>query len=79
MVFIIRVRGRTAMKRLLFASENASWNDLQLQISDLFGVPAAQQKLSRTPLHEAKVYHSTQRVMLDSTLRTRCTQHCLSL
>ena len=53
MVFLLRVRAQSGVKRLVFESAAASWRDLQLQVSDVCGVPTSQLLLSRTPLHQA--------------------------
>jgi hypothetical protein len=51
MVFLLRVRGLSGMKRVPFPSDNSTYNDLQLQVKDLFQVPSNEQIFSTTPLH----------------------------
>ena len=54
MVFLLRVRAASGMKRLVFPSASSNWADLQLQVEDVCGVSRAHQLLSRTPLHAAE-------------------------
>ena len=53
MVFLLRVRAQSGVKRVVFESDSASWRELQLQVSDVCGVPTSQLLLSRAPLHQA--------------------------
>ena len=53
MVFVLRVRAPSGMRRLVFASSSSTWRELQLQVEDVCGVSRAHQRLSRTPLHAA--------------------------
>ena len=64
MVFLLRVRAHSGMKRLVFPSSASTWHDLQLQVSDVCGVPLSHQLLSRTPLHAAEYIEASD----DSTL-----------
>eukprot|EP01083_Nonionella_stella_P075428 205065_1 len=50
MVFIIRVRHPSGMKRIEFPSSNSTWSDLQRKIKELYGIPPESQLISRTPL-----------------------------
>ena len=59
MVFLLRVRCQSGMKRLVFPSSASTFSDLQLQISDVCHVRLSHQLLSRTPLHAADYIDSS--------------------
>lgn len=46
MAFILRLRTSSGVKRLMFKDASATWEDLQLQIADLTGVPKSGQNLT---------------------------------
>ena len=52
MVFVLRVRAHSGMKRLVFPSDSATWLSVQQQVSDVCGVRIDHQLLSRQPLHQ---------------------------
>ena len=59
MVFVLRVRAVSGMKRLVFPSPSSTWRDVQLQVADVCGVPVEHALLSRTPLHAADYIDAT--------------------
>ena len=54
MVFLLRVRAHSGMKRLVFSSDTATWLSVQQQVADVCGVRIDHQLLSRQPLHQAE-------------------------
>ena len=52
MVFVLRVRAHSGMKRLVFPSDTANWLSVQQQVADVCGVRIDHQLLSRQPLHQ---------------------------
>ena len=50
MTFIIRLRTRKGVKRLLFKSDETTWHELQAQVKMVTGVRPENMLLSRTPL-----------------------------
>ncbi len=54
MVFVLRVRAHSGMKRLVFPSDSATWLSVQQQVADVCNVRIDHQLLSRQPLHQAE-------------------------
>lgn len=52
MVFLVRLRVQSGVKRLVFPGPTSTWYDLKQQIADVCNIPIEQQKLSRTPLNQ---------------------------
>lgn len=52
MVFVLRVRAHSGMKRLVFPSDSANWLSVQQQVADVCNVRIDHQLLSRQPLHQ---------------------------
>lgn len=53
-MFIVRVQTSQGLKRIPLPNDNSTWNDLKLNVMDLYGVPVTQQQLSTTRLNEPK-------------------------
>jgi hypothetical protein len=51
MVFQLRIRSRKGVTRLLFESDQKTWNDFQLEVKDVLSVQIPHQLISKTPLH----------------------------